>query len=166
MQRVRFVKNAREQRNDQQDSYSHYQPQKGHGQIYLWILSWSYLGQVRVTPGILIVVNCFSKMAHFIATQPELNAFTTARILFENIITKHGIPLSIVSDRDSRFGSAVWRELWKMLDTTFGYVYSIPSINRWLNGVHKQDIRANAKMCYYAILDWVGWTFSNNRIML
>ena len=67
--------------------------------------------------GILVVVDRFSKMAHFIATQPELNAFTTARILFENIITKHGIPLSIVSDRDSRFGSAVWRELWKMLDT-------------------------------------------------
>ena len=67
--------------------------------------------------GILVVIDRFSKMAHFIVTQPELNAFTTARILFENIITKHGIPLSIVSDRDSRFGSAVWRELWKMLDT-------------------------------------------------
>ena len=48
--------------------------------------------------GILVVVDRFSKMAHFIATQPELNAFTTARILFENIITKHGIPTSIVSD--------------------------------------------------------------------
>ena len=117
MQHVRFVKNAKEQRNDQQDSYSHYQPQKGHGQIYLWILSWSYLGQVRVTPGSLLSVDHFSKMAHFIVMQPELNAFTTARILFENIITKHRIPSSIVSDRDSRFGSAVWHELWKMLDT-------------------------------------------------
>ena len=35
----------------------------------------------------------------------------------------------------------------------FGYVYSISSINRWINGAHKQDIGANAKMCYYAILD-------------
>ena len=117
MQHADLPKNAREQCNDQQDSYSHYQPQKSHGQIYLWILSWSYLGQVRVTPGSLLSSIVFPKWCILSMTQPELNAFTTARILFENIITKHGIPLSIVSDRDSRFGSAVWRELWKMLDT-------------------------------------------------
>ena len=66
---------------------------------------------------IFVVVDRFSKMAQFIAMQPELNAFTTARILFENIITKYGIPSSIVSGQNSRFGSAVWRKLWKMLDT-------------------------------------------------
>ena len=49
--------------------------------------------------GIFVVVDYFSKIAHFIAIQPELYAFTPARILFENIITKHGILLRIVSDR-------------------------------------------------------------------
>ena len=77
-----------------------------------------------VTPVSLLVIDHFSKMAHFIATQLELNAFTTARILFDNIITKHEIPSSIISDRDSRFGSAVWRELWKMLDSNLD-VYTV-----------------------------------------
>ena len=53
--------------------------------------------------GILVVVDRFSKMAHFIPTKPELIAFVTARHIFEKIISQHGIPRSIVSDRDSRF---------------------------------------------------------------
>ena len=117
MQRIRFVKNAREQCNDQQD---YLQPLPTPERPWTDI-SMDFIVELPRTSkgntGILVVIDCFSKMAHFITTQPELNAFTTARILFENIVTKHGIPLSIVSDQDSRFGSAVWRELWKMLDT-------------------------------------------------
>ena len=59
--------------------------------------------------GILVIVDCFSKMVHFIITQPELNAFT-ARILFENIITKHGIPTSVVRFGDLSTNLTICRE--------------------------------------------------------
>ena len=37
--------------------------------------------------GILVVVNRFSKMSHFIPTKPELTAFMTARHLFDKVLS-------------------------------------------------------------------------------
>jgi hypothetical protein len=67
---------------------------------------------------ILVVVDKLTKMAHFIATTSTVNAPTTARLILENIVTGHGLPIAMVSDRDPRFNSSFWRELWKLLGCT------------------------------------------------
>jgi len=47
---------------------------------------------------ILVVVDCFTKMAHFIPTKTTLDAPGLARTLFEHVFSKHGTPEDIVSD--------------------------------------------------------------------
>jgi hypothetical protein len=53
---------------------------------------------------ILVVVDKFYKYAHFLALSHPFTAFQVA-ILFINIFKLHGLPTSIVSDRDKVFTS-------------------------------------------------------------
>ena len=59
----------------------------------------------------------FSKMAHFIPLKREATARDVAKLYVDNIIRLHGIPKSIVSDRDGRFTSKFWKELMSQLGT-------------------------------------------------
>ena len=66
---------------------------------------------------ILVVVDRLSKMAHFIATTTSVTTTQTAQLVFQHVVKHHGLPRTIVSDRDPRFTSSVWRSLWKLMDT-------------------------------------------------
>ncbi|CAI7762938.1 unnamed protein product [Closterium sp. NIES-53] len=54
---------------------------------------------------ILVVIDKFSKMGHFILTNATATAEATARLFFDRIITIHGIPATLISDRDPKFTS-------------------------------------------------------------
>jgi len=64
---------------------------------------------------ILTVVDRFSKYAHFIALGHPYTAISVARAFFDNIVRLHGVPCSIVSDRDPVFTSAFWTELFSLV---------------------------------------------------
>ncbi len=64
---------------------------------------------------IMVVVDRFSKMAHFIPTKDEATAQETGRLFFSHIFKHHGLPKDIVSDRDPKFTSKFWRALWKRM---------------------------------------------------
>jgi hypothetical protein len=53
--------------------------------------------------GITVVVNRFSKMAHFIPTKDEATAQEINRLFFTHVFNHHGLPKDIVLDRDPKF---------------------------------------------------------------
>ena len=67
--------------------------------------------------GILTVVHQATKMVHLVPVKQTISASETAQIYWTNIGKLHGIPRSVVSDRDPRFLSRFWQELWRLLGT-------------------------------------------------
>lgn len=70
---------------------------------------------------ILVVIDKFSKyahFAHFIPLAHPYTALTVAQAYLNNVYKLHGLPQVIISDRDRMFTCAVWQELFRLTDTT------------------------------------------------
>jgi hypothetical protein len=66
---------------------------------------------------IVVFVDKLSKMVHLAATKTAVTAPQLAEIFWTTVVRHHGLPSSIVSDRDPRFTGHFWRTLWKCLGT-------------------------------------------------
>jgi hypothetical protein len=66
---------------------------------------------------ILVVVDHLTKYAHFIALKHPYTAQSVALAFFNNVVKLHGLPKTIVSDRDKVFTGTIWKELFRLLDT-------------------------------------------------
>ena len=64
---------------------------------------------------ILVVVDRFTTYAHFIPLKHLYTALSVARVLFDTVIKLHGLPKSMVSDRDKVFTSIIWKELFCLM---------------------------------------------------
>lgn len=66
---------------------------------------------------IFVVVDQFLKIAHFIACKKTMDAVNVAVLFFREVYRLHGLPASIVSDRDTCCLS-YWVHRWKLLGTS------------------------------------------------
>ena len=66
---------------------------------------------------IWVIVDRLTKSAHFLAVRLDYTLERLAELYINEIVRLHGIPISIVSDRDPRFTSRFWGSLQEALGT-------------------------------------------------
>ncbi|GJW76465.1 putative reverse transcriptase domain-containing protein [Tanacetum coccineum] len=87
------------------------------GQQYLWILYTKFLRKSQGYDTIWVIVDRLTKSAIFTPMRETDPLDKLARLYLKEVVTRHGIPVSIICDRDPRFASNFWRSLQTLLGT-------------------------------------------------
>ncbi|GJY15833.1 putative reverse transcriptase domain-containing protein [Tanacetum coccineum] len=66
---------------------------------------------------IWVIVDRLTKSAHFIPIRATDSMETLTRLYIKEIVSRHGVPISIISDHDSHFTSRFWQSLQNALGT-------------------------------------------------
>ena len=87
------------------------------------MIAWTHISADFITKlplaqgydSILVVVDQFTKMVHFVPTTEKTMAEGLASLFRDNVLQLHGLPESIISDRGLQFVAGLMRELNNML---------------------------------------------------
>ncbi|GJZ13642.1 reverse transcriptase domain-containing protein [Tanacetum coccineum] len=66
---------------------------------------------------IWVIVDRLTKSAHFLPMREDYKMERLARLYLNEIVARHGVSISIISDRDSRFTSRFWQSMQEALGT-------------------------------------------------
>ncbi|KAI3757279.1 hypothetical protein L6452_04813 [Arctium lappa] len=102
---------------------------------------------------IWVIVDRLTKSAHFLAMRETLPMDKLAKLYIDEVISRHGVPLSIVSDRDSRFTSHFWDGLQKELGTR---VKLSTSYHPQTDGQSERTIQTLEDMLRSCVIDFGG----------
>ena len=64
-----------------------------------------------------VIVDRLTKLAHFLAVRMTFTLEEFCRLYIREIVRLHGVPISIVSDRDPRFTAQFWKSFQKAMGT-------------------------------------------------
>ncbi|GJY24963.1 putative reverse transcriptase domain-containing protein [Tanacetum coccineum] len=67
---------------------------------------------------IWVIVDRLTKSAHFLPMREDYKMDRLARLYLNEIVAWHGVPISVISDRDSRFTSWFWQSMQEALGTS------------------------------------------------
>ena len=106
-------------------------------------------------------------MVHFIPGKSTYRVDRWAQLYIREIVRLHGVPMSIVSDRDTRFTSQFWKSLQKALGTQLRFSTAFhPQTNRRTDRKTEPNLRRYvASLCHG--FRWVlGRTSTTDRVCL
>nr|GEW30524.1 putative reverse transcriptase domain-containing protein [Tanacetum cinerariifolium] len=91
---------------------------------------------------IWVIVDRLTKSAYFLPIRENDPLDKLARLYLNRIVARHGIPVSIICDRDGRFTSNFWRSFQKALGTDISWVKHFPLCEFSYNNSYHASIKA------------------------
>ena len=79
------------------------------------------LRTVRQHDSIMVVVDRLTKFVNFIPVKFAFSTSDVAQLFIRNVVRLHGFPNNIVLERDVKFTSKFWKELFVGLGTTLAF---------------------------------------------
>jgi hypothetical protein len=107
----------------------------------------------RGRDAIWVVVDRFTKSAHFIPMKTTNLASELVPLYMKEVIRLHGVPKSIVLDRDSKFVSKFWESLHRALGTKLSLSVAF---HPRTDGQSEQTIQTLEDMLRACVLSWKG----------
>nr|GEU94309.1 hypothetical protein [Tanacetum cinerariifolium] len=89
---------------------------------------------------ICVIVDRLTKSAHFLPMREDYKMDRLARLYLNEIFARHGVSISIISNRDSRFMSRFWQSMQEALGALLDTSTALPPSDRW------SDARKTKKM--------------------
>ena len=80
---------------------------------------------------IWVVVDRLTKSAHFLPIREKFSPHKLTELFMNNIVSLHGVPVLIISDRDPRFTSRFWKRLMKELGVRLNLSTRFSPSDRW-----------------------------------
>ncbi|GJZ37033.1 putative reverse transcriptase domain-containing protein [Tanacetum coccineum] len=103
---------------------------------------------------IWVIVDRLTKSAHFLPIRENDPLDKLARLYLNRIVARHGIPASIICDRDGRFTSNFWRSFQKALGTD---ISMSTAYHPETDGQSKRTIQTLEDMLRACVIDLQGW---------
>ena len=102
---------------------------------------------------IWVVVDRLTKSAHFIPFRATYSRKVLSELYLEHIVRLHGVPLSITSDRDTRFNARYWRSFQEAMGTELNFS---TAFHPQTDGQSERVIQILEDMLRACILDFGG----------
>nr|GEY65542.1 reverse transcriptase domain-containing protein [Tanacetum cinerariifolium] len=102
---------------------------------------------------IWVIVDRLTKSAHFLPMKTTDSMEKLTQLYLKEIFYQHGVPISIISDRDSKFTSRLWRSLQEALGTRLDMS---TAYHPKMDGQSKRTIQTLEDMLRACVIDFRG----------
>jgi hypothetical protein len=110
---------------------------------------------------IMVVVDRLSKYVHFVPLKHPYTASSVAKAFIDHIVRLHGMPKSIVSDRDKVFVSSFWKTLFQLHGTSLkmssSYHPQTDGQTEVINRTLEQYLRCFTSTQPKKWMEWLSW---------
>ncbi|GKV13463.1 hypothetical protein SLEP1_g24465 [Rubroshorea leprosula] len=108
---------------------------------------------VKGNDSIWVIIDRLTKSAHFLPYRTSTSIEKLANMYMDEVVKLHGVLVSIVSDRDTRFLSHFWTSLQQALGTQLNFN---TAFHPQTDGQSERTIQILEDMLRACVLDWKG----------